>query len=199
MMNHNFQSYSQQSWKYVIYLTSWGICTITFAVTVETILTLYIYIMVSRADKPSDALNRMLHISWGISHATYSAALFISILFWSLLFNWGEEKLSWINFFVHGSQGIYSLLDQFISARPWDGGHWWISLPLPIVYLTFNLIYYAAGGTDKLGNDFIYPVLDWSGDPGYAIGLSVGAVFIMLAVHYFFVFLTWLRDRIHSR
>ena len=35
-----------------------------------------------------------------------------------------------------------------MSARPWDGGHWWLSLPFPVIYACFNVIYWAAGGTD---------------------------------------------------
>ena len=41
-------------------------------------------------------------------------------------------------------------LQQMISARNWEGGHWWVCLPLPLLYLIFSVIYWAAGGTNDV-------------------------------------------------
>ena len=59
-----------------------------------------------------------------------------------------EKKLNKTSKYQYFIQGIYSIIDQFMSARPWDGGHWWLSLPFPVIYACFNVIYWAAGGTD---------------------------------------------------
>ena len=37
-------------------------------------------------------------------------------------------------------------LDQFISNRKWELAKIWIVFPVPVVYLIFNVIYWAAGG-----------------------------------------------------
>jgi len=182
--------------KYLIYLTHWGIVTINLAVVLETLFTLYIYCKVKSDEKLSKPLDKALHISWGISHATYSAAVFITALYWSLLYK--DDAFSYLNLYVHGLQGGYSVLDQVVSARSWEGGHWWVCLPMPLVYVVFSVIYWAAGGTNEHGNDYIYNVLDWSSEPGGATGLAFGAFVLLIVIHYFFVLLTWTRDKLHA-
>ena len=46
--------------------------------------------------------------------------------------------------------GKQFFLQQMISARNWEGGHWWVCLPLPLLYLIFSVIYWAAGGTNDV-------------------------------------------------
>ena len=41
---------------------------------------------------------------------------------------------------------MFALLDQLISNRKWDIRKIWICFPVPVLYLTFNVIYWAAGG-----------------------------------------------------
>jgi len=181
--------------KYLIYLTHWGIVTLNLAVLLETILTIFIFFKIKSEDKPGSTLHSLLHFSWGISHATYSAAVFITALYWPLLYN--EDDLSYFNVYKHGMQGAYSVLDQMISARNWEGGHWWVCLPLPLLYLIFSVIYWAAGGTNDKGQDYIYDVLDWEEKPGEAVALAAGALALLVVIHYLFAALTWVRDRIH--
>ena len=37
-----------------------------------------------------------------------------------------------------------------MTDRPWEPGHWWIAPFLPLVYIIFNVIYWAAGGTNEV-------------------------------------------------
>ena len=51
-------------------------------------------------------------------------------------------------------------------------------------YLTFNILYYYAGGRDAKGNAYIYTILDWS-NPGTAAGyafLNLFSIFVMHAI-----------------
>lgn len=64
-------------------------------------------------EKLSKPLDKALHISWGISHATYSAAVFITALYWSLLYK--DDAFSYLNLYVHGLQVVEWVELQFIE------------------------------------------------------------------------------------
>ena len=49
---------------------------------------------------------------------------------------------------------MYAVVDQLVSARPWEGGHWWVCPIMPIVYVVFNVAFWAAGGTNDVRNNF---------------------------------------------
>ena len=51
---------------------------------------------------------------------------------------------------------------QVVSARSWEGGHWWVCLPMPLVYVVFSVIYWAAGGTNEVGIWVILYYLNYS-------------------------------------
>ena len=108
---------------------------------------------------------------------------------------------------------MFALLDQLISNRKWDIRKIWICFPVPVLYFSFNVIYWAAGGevngrtrhcmkttlTLESGNNYIYPVLDWGADPGGAVlYLFIGFVVLPL-IYALFWLLTLLRDKVHTR
>ena len=46
-----------------------------------------------------------------------------------------------------------------VSRRKWKLLTAWASIPVPLTWLIFSLIYWALGGTNYDGDNFIYPVL----------------------------------------
>ena len=56
-------------------------------------------------------------------------------------------------------------------------------LPFSISYLTFSLIYYAAGGQDEKGNPYVYSKLDWGNQAGMSVAYSFGALLLTLIMH----------------
>ena len=50
-------------------------------------------------------LRLLLLVSWALTCKAYILAVFISLLYWTVLYEGGG--LSYINFFVHGSQVGY--------------------------------------------------------------------------------------------
>ena len=46
-----------------------------------------------------------------------------------------------------------------VSRRKWELLTAWASIPVPLTWLIFSLIYWALGGTNYDGDNFIYPVL----------------------------------------
>ena len=46
-----------------------------------------------------------------------------------------------------------------VSRRKWEPLTAWASIPVPLVWLIFSLIYWAVGGTNYDGDNYIYSVL----------------------------------------
>ena len=74
----------------------------------------------------------------------------------------------------------------------------WSSLPIPFIYLTFNIIYWAAGGTKNDGDDWVYPVLKWGEEPGTAVMVMAMAVVALPMIHVGFFAITMSRDILHK-
>ena len=90
----------------------------------------------------------------------YTLAVFITILYWWMLYD-SSSPPSYSNLFVHGLQatpilleeyfhsllqGVFVVVDQFISNRKWHLEKIYLCLPVPLVYVIFNVTYWAAGG-----------------------------------------------------
>ena len=90
-------------------------------------------------------------------------------------------------------------MDQSISNRPWNLWKFWTSLPIPFVYLTFNIIYWAAGGTNNDGDDWVYPVLKWGEEPGMAVLVMLMACVALPVIHVVFWGLTKGRNVLHLK
>jgi len=57
-------------------------------------------------------LRRLLVVSWCLTCQTFITALFISLLYWTLLYG-GDGGLSYANFFVHASQVFFGCMVVF--------------------------------------------------------------------------------------
>ena len=77
-------------------MTSWGICLFCFAVLLETFITLLIFLGKSLPRK-------VLLFSWGWTTMAYTMAVFITIMYWSMLFGW-DSAPTYANVFIHGLQ-----------------------------------------------------------------------------------------------
>ena len=96
-------------------------------------------------------------------------------------------------------QGLFAILDQMMTNRPWHLFKAWSSLPIPFIYLIFNLIYWAAGGTNNDGDDWVYPVLKWGEEPGMAVLVMFMAVVALPVIHGGFCLITMARDRLYRK
>merc|ERR1711935_1223098 len=93
--------------------------------------------------------------------------------------------------------------DLAVNKIPFRFHHMWIALIYGVVYVLMSVIFYAGGGMIN-GEPYIYPILDWSGDPsGLGIGISVATVIgcivllglLALGIH----MVTWFRDFLAHR
>ena len=49
------------------------------------------------------------------------------------------------------NQGLFVVIDQFVSNRQWHFEKIWTCLPFGVTYVIFNVVYWAAGGLDPWG------------------------------------------------
>lgn len=176
--------------KYLIYMTNWGICLINFTTLFETIIIICLYLNCNI----SVSIRKVCCI---FCYMSYTLAVFITILYWSLLYNGGSHP-SYINLYVHGLQGLFVVIDLLISNKKWYFEKIWTAFPAPAIYVIFNVIYWAAGGTDPYGNPYVYSVLDWENDPEEAaivLALGVALVPVIFAALWL---ITFIRNRTHS-
>lgn len=63
--------------------------------------------------------------------------------------------------------------------------------------MIFTIIYNFAGGTDAVGNDYIYTILDWN-NAGMTSGIVVAVIVLALILHAFACLLQWVRVKFHK-
>jgi hypothetical protein len=109
----------------------------------------------------------------------------------------GEQKLTVLDFLVHGVNSIAMLVELFVVLHPMYFLHVFYSLSVGLIYLIFTVIYYAAGGTDKYGNNYIYKILNWE-NPGATMIIVVGVIVLAVLLHCTACIIQIVRVRIHK-
>ena len=124
-----------------------------------------------------------------------------------------------LNVFLHGINTVSCLLDIMITARPIRIHHFYLAIIFGLYYTTFSVLYWAAGGegicaprchqlavNSSLGSDdlscpdecdpYIYPILDWDGNPGLAAGMVVGSCIMMPILQTGWWAVCWVRAKL---
>ena len=128
-------------------------------------------------------------LQWALFVVGGEYAMAITILYWSF-FNDPNSKqnlysLDSLN--LHMINGIFAVVDLWVSGIPVRFYHALYSIAFGCVYVLFTAIYYAVDGTDPDGNQFIYPFLDYGSNPKAAVGLAIGcAVLLVGSIHFIF-------------
>ena len=133
-----------------------------------------------------DELSWYQKVHWVMFQMALLIQLGILILYWALLFENDNPMTKYhpANFHVHLLGGIMSLVDVGVSGVIISIYHIYIGMIYGSVYSIFSGIYYAAGGKGINGTDYIYPVLDYSTNPGQAVGLDFIVLLVLLpAMH----------------
>lgn len=79
---------------------------------------------------------------------------------------------------MHTLNSVFMLVEVVISNIPVRLLHHFYSHIFESLYFLFTVIYWATGGEDLHGNNYIYQLLDYTNDPA----IAVGAVFLVLIV-----------------
>ncbi|XP_038049362.1 protein rolling stone-like isoform X2 [Patiria miniata] len=121
----------------------------------------------SDSGEPLEPLPWYFKMAWFLQTIAFTAALFVALLFYILVFNPAEDVLHVYNFHVHGVNLIIVVLDIILSATPMRVLHLIYPSSYAFVYFMFTLIYEGAGGLNEKGGTAIYPNnLDWDAAPG---------------------------------
>ena len=121
-------------------------------------------------------------------------AVGISILFW--LFFYDPERTDYlfspIILHMHMINGILALVDLWIVNIPVRLLHVVYPIAFGTMYAAFTGLYYAFNGTDESGNHYIYPILDYSSNPGVAVKLLIGCILGFLTIVHLVFFLMYI-------
>ncbi len=90
------------------------------------------------------------------------------------------------------------LIDFTVCGMPVRLHHAWVSYIYGIIYILFTIIYWRLGGTGGNGKPYIYPILDYSGNPGLAAGTILGLGVAIFLIHAFWTGLYILKQKIYG-
>lgn len=103
-------------------------------------------------------------------------SLVVTVIYWSSeVQRQPSDSLADI---MHTLNSVFMLVEVVISNIPVRLLHHFYSHIFESLYFLFTVIYWATGGEDLHGNNYIYQLLDYTNDPA----IAVGAVFLVLIV-----------------
>ncbi|CAG5132212.1 unnamed protein product [Candidula unifasciata] len=147
-------------------------------------------------DQP-DGLSAMLRCQWFLQNISNSASILVTVLFWALVYTGDTQNYASIN--SHVINSLLVIGDIMISRAPIRIQHLHIPFIYLAIYITFTLIYWAAGGTNHKGEYFIYGVLDYSKRVKTAVvAICLIALLGLLITQMFLYFLHRLRNCLYS-
>ena len=162
--------------------------------------------------------------SWGLQTAFTTSALWISLVYWSVLHayvvKWDLLAGAWMSFlnvFLHALNTVSCLVDMSVTARPVRLHHCYLPVLFGLCYTLFSAVYWAAGGVGTCAcrrgrepcpcgadcrltcDPFIYPILNWDEEAGTAVGVVLGGCLVMPLLQAFWFGLYTLRLYLHAR
>jgi hypothetical protein len=133
-----------------------------------------------------------------LQDVTIPVCLVVSLSFWLLLYDpvYHNQRF-YSNLYEHGLNSVIILVDIFIL-----GGQEQIHprnvvrpLAVSIFYCLFTIVYTYLGGTDVLGQNFVYPILDWKKNCSEAC-TTAGLTILAIPILYFSV--SFLQNKVTS-
>ncbi|CAK1540212.1 unnamed protein product [Leptosia nina] len=190
--------YSGASPYWLIFLTNWGVLLV-FLMTFSGLSVSFVATFRKLPDISDGNLPWYVSVYW----LTYNIALIISLmitgLYWILLYNpeQDEEQSTgfWLDLSTHGFNSCIVFSEFILSRTPLRFVHIYQPMAVGLWYAIFTGIYYAAGGTDSLGNPFIYEILDWR-QPTRSLALIAASLAALIIIFTVMWGLTLCRDKI---
>ena len=139
--------------------------------------------------RTTDAIDQSTHPwyykgCWVLYNVAFSIGLFITIAFWALL----GDNAGVYNVLFHAINSVVIVIDVVVSGLPYRLLHVVYPSAFAFAYMLFTVIYWAAGGTDYYNNPWIYPVLDYGGNPALAAGIAAGSVLVAVPLCHVILF-----------
>ena len=191
--------------KRLIFLTNWGFLIWTgyllvaaMACTVKMVFWVWSTAHGKREPEvdPADHLQSVV-VKWSedrvgwyqkVQWVLYSLAVplqfAVVILYWGIILPYSSNIYTAINFHVHLVGGVFAAIDLLTSGVLVSVYHMYCIIFLGILYIVFSSVYDVYGGTSIWEDPFIYAILDYTGNPGLAVGVAIGTVFAFTPVVY---------------
>lgn len=184
--------------KWFIFLTNWGYFSVSSFLVLSSVVTLWYHCKEKHQDDvaiemrvPTDPEREEngFHFPPRCHHKTlwvlYSIAanigILITVLYWSLLAgntNYAGAELA-LDISTHVLNTLFVVVDLMLSSMPIRVLHMIYPMLFSFVYMIFSVIFWAAEGTNPINHKrYIYAVLDYSKNPGFAVGLCIGLIFV---------------------
>lgn len=94
--------------------------------------------------------------TWALRDTVAPACVMVTLLYWIILFPiFGYTNV--VDVHLHLINALIILADLWLSRQPYWLRHFYWPLLYLCTYIVFAGIYYASGGVDPNGEDFIYP------------------------------------------
>ncbi|CAH2231656.1 protein rolling stone-like [Pararge aegeria] len=182
---------------WLIYLTNWGLLLVTLLTLSATLVSL---LAVCQRIPDGGPLPWYVSMYWLFYNTTITVAIIITGLYWILLYNPEQEEEDdgfWLDLATHGFNSCVAFVEIVMSRTPLRLLHIYQPLGVGLWYAAFSGIYYAAGGTDGMGNPFIYEILDWrqAGRASIIVAVSAASLIVVYALLWG---VTLCRDRVST-
>ena len=186
--------------KWPIYLTNWDLLLGSIQASLGLLLVFKRWKLQTQPDfDPNNlTLGRAEKVYWFLYTTTCTLAIGVTVSYWVAVHDPKIHHVDALNIMLHVCNSLLMIIDLAIMNVPLRMRHFWWCLTIVTVYITFTLIYYYAGGTDKRGLTYIYKVLDWQ-KPGIAFLVCLGGLLFLVIVHCLLCLFTRFKERLYAK
>ncbi|XP_014356496.2 protein rolling stone isoform X1 [Papilio machaon] len=124
----------------------------------------------------------LCRLYWLAHTVATDLAFVITLVYWTLVHDPRIHEVNALNLLVHGGNSLVMLVELALTAHPVRAAHALYGAGAGLAYGLFSALYWALGGTDRLGLPAIYPTLDWN-KPGSAFGFVALCAVVMMFAH----------------
>lgn len=174
--NNSLESERPATW--LIYLTNWSFLLLTVSAVVRAV----VVVVMDRDNELADGFTPWyLKGTWLLYEIVSPASFLVTILYFALLF---KGSLSVISAVTHLFNSVYVIADLYVTAMPVRLLHVVYILAYGSLYIVFTAIYWAAGGVNAGGYNYVYQTMDWN-KPAAAAPTAVGTLIVGVPLVHF--------------
>ncbi|KXJ25417.1 protein rolling stone [Exaiptasia diaphana] len=180
----------------MFYMTNWSYFTLINYFSISAGITIIHYIkkrqgkehvIVDDVEKgqPRDDETRWYHkMQWFFYSVASTQAIGVTLFFWLFDYDGMGITLSDVN--VHVLNSVFMLIDHSLSSMPVRVLHVVYPMAFILLYMIATVLYWAL-----ISKEYIYKKMDYSTNPGLAVGLLLAAMFIIAPVVHSFYYATY--------
>jgi len=131
---------------YFIYLTHWNLCMTMAATMFGAVLVTLHYEGKMRV---TERMTRVLRCYWFLSTNTNMYSVFVTILYWTILYKKDVSVIDFNNVLVHITNSVVLIVDLMIVRLPVKLSHAIYPIACGSVFMFFTWLYPALGGVNK--------------------------------------------------